>query len=93
LLWHTEVNGNYTFTNNYQFNPHYTLGAYYSSAPTSGSRGSGNNYWASVNTRLQYTYTQYGRGGNSSNGTNFNGTNGTGNTSVNQASVGFFSSF
>ncbi|HWK05850.1 MAG TPA: SusC/RagA family TonB-linked outer membrane protein [Puia sp.] len=57
LLWHTEVNGNYTFTNNYQFNPHYTLGAYYSSAPTSGSRGSGNNYWASVNTRLQYTYT------------------------------------
>jgi opacity protein-like surface antigen len=44
--------------------------------------------------RLQYTYTQYGRGGNSSNGTSsFNGTNGTGNTSVNQASVGFFSSF
>jgi len=44
--------------------------------------------------RLQYTYTQYGRGGNSSNGTSsFNGTNGTGNTSVNQASVGFFSTF
>ena len=44
--------------------------------------------------RLQYTYTQYGTGGNSSNGTSsFNGINGTGNTSVNQASVGFFTSF
>jgi hypothetical protein len=44
--------------------------------------------------RLQYTYTQYGRGGNASNGTSSsNGVNGTGNTSVNQASVGFFSSF
>lgn len=56
LLWHTEVNGNYTFTNNYQFNPYYTLGQYYQSSPTSGSRGSGNNYWASFNTRFQYDF-------------------------------------
>ncbi|HVU57511.1 MAG TPA: SusC/RagA family TonB-linked outer membrane protein, partial [Puia sp.] len=57
LLWHTEVNGNYTFTNGYQFNPFYTLGAYYQSSPTSGSRSSGNNYWASLNTRVQYNFT------------------------------------
>ena len=57
LLWHTEVNGNYTFTNNYQFFPSYTLGAYYQSAPTSGSRGSGNNYWGSFNMRLQYDFS------------------------------------
>lgn len=54
LVWHSEVNGNYTFTNNYRFNPSYTLGSYYKSAPTSGSRGSGNNYWLSLNTRVQY---------------------------------------
>jgi TonB-linked SusC/RagA family outer membrane protein len=58
LLWHTETNGNYTFTNNYQFNPFYTLGQYYQSSPTAGSRGSGNNYWVSLNTRLQYNFTQ-----------------------------------
>jgi TonB-dependent starch-binding outer membrane protein SusC len=57
LLWHTEANGNYTFTNNYQFSPSYTLGQYYQSAPTSGSRGSGNNYWASFNTRVQYDFS------------------------------------
>jgi TonB-linked SusC/RagA family outer membrane protein len=56
LLWHTEGNGNYTYTNQYQFNPYYTLGAYYQSSPTSGSRGSGNNYWVSLNTRLQYNF-------------------------------------
>jgi len=56
LLWHTETNGNYTFTNNYQFNPYYTLGQYYQSNPTSGSRGSGNNYWASLNSRVQYNF-------------------------------------
>jgi TonB-linked SusC/RagA family outer membrane protein len=56
LLWHSEVNGNYTFTNNYQFTPFYTLGQYYQSSPTSGSRGSGNNYWASFNTRIQYDF-------------------------------------
>jgi len=69
-----------------------------SSTPSSNSltTGAGLNWqllrWLAM--RLQYTYTQYGTGGNSSNGTNsFNGTSGTGNTSVNQASVGFFSSF
>lgn len=55
LLWHTEVNGNYTFTNNFTFNPAYTLGAYVN-PNTQGSRGSGNNYWVSFNTRLQYDY-------------------------------------
>ncbi len=56
LLWHSEVNGNYTFNNNFQFNPFYTLGQYYQSAPTSGSRGSSNNYWLSLNTRVQYDF-------------------------------------
>jgi len=56
LLWHTEANGNYTFTNGYQFNPYYTLGSYYQSSPTSGSRSAGNNYWASLNTRVQYNF-------------------------------------
>jgi TonB-linked SusC/RagA family outer membrane protein len=57
LLWHTEVNGNYTFNNNFQFNPFYTLGQYYQSAPTSGSRASSNNYWLSLNTRVQYDFS------------------------------------
>ena len=56
LLWETQANGNYTFTNNYRFNPSYTLGSYYQSAATSGSRGSNNNYWLSLNTRLQYDF-------------------------------------
>lgn len=56
LLWHTEVNGNYTFNNNFQFNPFYKLGQYYQSSPTSGSRGSSNNYWLSLNTRVQYDF-------------------------------------
>ncbi|HEY5465338.1 MAG TPA: SusC/RagA family TonB-linked outer membrane protein [Hanamia sp.] len=56
LLWHTEVNGNYTFNNNFQFNPFYTLGQYYQSAPTSGSRGSSNSYWLSLNSRVQYDF-------------------------------------
>ena len=56
LVWHTEVNGNYTFTNNYTFNPFYSLGAFQGNA-TSGSRGSGNNYWASLNTRVQYDFS------------------------------------
>ena len=55
LLWHTEVNGNYTFTNNFSFNPSYTLGAYVN-PNTTGGRSSGNNYWVSLNTRLQYDY-------------------------------------
>ncbi|MEO7121397.1 MAG: TonB-dependent receptor, partial [Ginsengibacter sp.] len=57
LLWHTEVNGNYTFNNNFQFNPFYTLGPYYQSAQTSGSRASSNNYWLSLNTRVQYDFS------------------------------------
>jgi len=57
LLWHTEVNGNYTFTNGYTFNPSYTIGAYVN-PNTTGSRSSGNNWWASLNTRLQYDYTR-----------------------------------
>jgi TonB-linked SusC/RagA family outer membrane protein len=55
LVWHSEVNGNYTFTNNYTFNPSYTVGAYVN-PNTTGGRGSGNNYWLSLNTRLQYDY-------------------------------------
>jgi TonB-linked SusC/RagA family outer membrane protein len=55
LQWHTEVNGNYTFSNNYTFRPFYSLGTY-QGTPTAGSRNSGNNYWTSLNTRLQYDY-------------------------------------
>lgn len=57
LLLHAETNGNYTFNNNFQFNPFYTLGEFYKSSPTSGSRGSSNNYWISFNTRAQYDFT------------------------------------
>ncbi|HVM89484.1 MAG TPA: TonB-dependent receptor [Puia sp.] len=53
LVWHTEVNGNYTFVNNYTFYPAYTVGSYVNNT-TSGSRASNNNYWVSLNTRLQY---------------------------------------
>src|SRR4051794_5765263 len=56
LLWHSEVNGNYTFGNNYSFNPSYNLGQYYTNPNTTGSRGSNNNYWLSFNTRVQYDY-------------------------------------
>ncbi|MEP7143628.1 MAG: TonB-dependent receptor [Ferruginibacter sp.] len=55
LLWHTELNGNYTFNNNYTFNPSYSLGTYVN-PNTQGSRSSGNNTWASLNTRFQYDY-------------------------------------
>ncbi len=55
LVWHTEVNGNYTFSNNFTFNPSYTLGAYVN-PNTTGGRGAYNNYWASLNTRLQYDF-------------------------------------
>jgi TonB-dependent starch-binding outer membrane protein SusC len=53
LLWHTEVNGNYSFNNNYTFNPSYTFGAFVN-PNTQGSRASANNYWTSLNTRIQY---------------------------------------
>ena len=53
LLWHTELNGNYTLNNNYTFNPSYTLGSFVN-PNTRGSRASSNNTWASINTRLQY---------------------------------------
>ncbi len=53
LLWHTEVNGNYSFNNNYTFNPSYTFGAFVN-PNTQGSRASANNYWSSLNTRVQY---------------------------------------
>lgn len=55
LLWRTEVNGNYTTTNNFTFNPSYVIGAFVN-PNTQGSRASGNNYWASLNTRLQYDF-------------------------------------
>lgn len=55
LVWHTEVNGNYTFSNNYTFNPSYTLGAFVN-PNTQGGRASSNNYWVSLNTRLQYDF-------------------------------------
>lgn len=53
LVWHTETNGNYTFNNNFTFNPSYSLGAYVN-PNTQGSRASGNNYWVSLQTRVQY---------------------------------------
>ena len=53
LLWHTEANGNYSFNNNYTFNPSYTFGAFVN-PNTQGSRASANNYWSSLNTRIQY---------------------------------------
>ena len=56
LTWHTETNGTYTFNNNFTFNPSYTLGAYVN-PNTQGSRASGNSYWASLQTRVQYEYT------------------------------------
>jgi len=53
LVWHTELNGNYTFSNGFTFNPSYTLGAF-TNPNTIGGRSSGNNWWGSLNTRLQY---------------------------------------
>ena len=53
LVWHTELNGNYTSTNNFTFNPSYTVGSFVN-PNTQGSRGSGNNHWMSLNTRVQY---------------------------------------
>ena len=53
LLWHSEINGNYTYTNTFQFNPSYTIGAY-TNPNTTGSRGANNNWWYSFNTHLQY---------------------------------------
>ncbi len=55
LLWRTELNGNYTFNTNYTFNPSYSLGTYVNNN-TLGSRGSSNNYWLSLNTRVQYDF-------------------------------------
>src|SRR6185312_14440477 len=53
---HTEANGNIAFNQNFSFNPSYTLGSYVNGT-TRGSRGTGNNWWGSLNTRLQYDYT------------------------------------
>lgn len=55
LLWHTEANGNYTFVDNYTFDPSYTIGSY-TNPNTTGSRGANNNWWVSLNTRLQYDW-------------------------------------
>jgi TonB-linked SusC/RagA family outer membrane protein len=55
LLWHTEANGNYTFGYQYQFAPSYTLGAYVQPDATDAQESS-QNYWASLNTRLQYDW-------------------------------------
>ncbi len=55
LLWRTELNGNYTSTTNYTFNPSYSLGTYVNNN-TLGSRASGNNDWISLNTRVQYNF-------------------------------------
>ncbi len=56
LLWHTEANGNYTFGYNYQFQPSYNVGAYIQPLSTIGQESS-QNYWASLNSRLQYDWT------------------------------------
>jgi TonB-dependent starch-binding outer membrane protein SusC len=55
LLWHTEANGNYTFGYQYQFQPSYTIGAY-TQPLSSVAQESSHNYWASLNTRLQYDW-------------------------------------
>lgn len=57
LVWHNEVNGTYTFTDNYTFQPSYNFGPYFVNLTTTGSRGANNNYWYSFNSRLQYDYT------------------------------------
>lgn len=56
LDWHTEANGNISFNQNFSFDPSYTIGAYVNGT-TTGSRGTANNWWADLNTRLQYDYT------------------------------------
>jgi TonB-linked SusC/RagA family outer membrane protein len=56
FLWHTEGNGNYTFGYQYAFNPSYTIGSY-TNPTTTASRQSSQNYWASLNTRLQYDWS------------------------------------
>ena len=55
LVWHTELNGNYSFSNNFTFNPSYSLGTYVNNN-TLGSRASSNNYWLSLTTRVQYDF-------------------------------------
>jgi len=55
LTWHSEANGNYTFTDNYVFNPSYTIG-FLVNPNTTGSRTASNNWWASLNTRVQYDF-------------------------------------
>jgi TonB-linked SusC/RagA family outer membrane protein len=55
LTWHTEANGNVNFTNNYTFYPAYNFGAL-ANPTTNGSRGSNNNTWQSLNTRVQYDW-------------------------------------
>ena len=55
LVWHTEVNGNYSFSNNFTFNPSYVIGSFVNNN-TQGSRRSGNNYWLSLTTRVQYDF-------------------------------------
>ncbi|HEV9035812.1 MAG TPA: TonB-dependent receptor [Puia sp.] len=56
LTWHTEANGNISFSQNFSFNPSYTIGSYVNGT-TTGNRGAGNNWWGSLNSRLQYDYT------------------------------------
>lgn len=53
LLIHSEVNGTYAFRNTYTFNPSYSIGSFVN-PNTTGSRFANNNYWASINTRVQY---------------------------------------
>jgi TonB-linked SusC/RagA family outer membrane protein len=56
---HSEANGTYNFINNYTFNPSYVVGSF-SNPNTKGSRAANNNHWASINTRIQYSFN-FGR--------------------------------
>ena len=53
LVFHTDVNGSYQYTNNYSFNPSYKFNGFENTTTVS-SRSSGNNYWWGFNARLQY---------------------------------------
>ncbi len=52
LVLHNEANGRFDFTNEYRFNPSYKFGGYENKVTTS-DRNARNNYWISMNNRIQ----------------------------------------
>jgi TonB-linked SusC/RagA family outer membrane protein len=61
LVWHTELNSYYQYTNAYQFNPSYEFNGFKNTTTVS-TRRSGNDYWWGLQTRLQYD-TKIGKHG------------------------------